>query len=139
MEVNAYVTFDGNCREAFTRYAEIFGGEIAYIQTFGDSPEDFGVPKEMHDRIMHSSITIGDGILMGSDDPTGNHKPPSGIHLSVNLDDVSEARRIFDLLAEGGNVTMPFDKTFWADGFGMVTDRFDVPWLVNCNTADQDQ
>ena len=130
-----YLAFDGNCREAFERYAAIFGGEIEAMMPFRDSPIAAEMPEAMHDRVMHARLRVGEKVLMASDDPSGSWTPPNGISVQVAYEDVGEARRVFDALAEGGEVKMPFGQTFWATGFGMVTDRYGIPWLINCEGA----
>ena len=81
---------------------------------------------------MHATLAIGDERLMGSDAPPGRYEPPKGISVSLSLNDAGKGERIFNALAEGGTTIMPFGKTFWAAGFGMCTDRFGIPWMVNC-------
>ena len=135
MSFTPYLTFDGNCAEAFETYAQILGGEIVMMSTFEDMPQGPDTPvlqDEVRKRIMHAQLKFGDGILMASD-VWGDYKPPCGMSVSIGFDDVDVARRVFDGLAEGGNVTMKFEETFWALGFGTVTDRFGTPWMVNCN------
>lgn len=138
--VNVYLTFDGNCKEAFDFYKSVFGGEFASVNTFSEMPPQEGmppVPDDMKDRIMHISLPISEETeLMGSD--TGGEWAPdlkfgNNFSISVNTDDEAEARRIFNALSQGGNITMPLDKTFWNAYFGMFTDRFGINWMVNCN------
>ena len=128
-----YLTFYGDATEAFERYAELLGGSVTFRMTFGDSAFAKRMPPESHGKVMHSRLKIGDRMLMASDNHRGNYVPPSGMHVNISVGDVGEARRIFDALAEGGNIRMPFEKTFWAEGFGMVTDRHRIPWMVNCD------
>jgi len=132
MAFHPYVFFSGNnCKEAFQRYHEIFGGELQ-IMTNADLPPGVEpMPGAGADAVMHASITIGDAHLMGSDDPTGDGGPKLGAAVSYSASDEAEAKRIFDALSEGGEVTMPFAETFWSKGFGMCTDRFGVPWMVD--------
>lgn len=132
-----YLFFGGNCRQAFTRYQEIFGGELN-MQTMGEMPasEGMDVPPEQANMIMHAALTLPDGaLLMASDDPTGDGGPMKGAAVNWSTADEAEAKRVFDALAEGGEVTMPIAPTFWAPLFGMVTDRFGVPWMVNVDAA----
>jgi PhnB protein len=136
MAFHPYVFFsDGTCREAFTRYQEIFGGQLD-IMTMADAPPDAAMPGAPADAVMHASLTIGDALLMGSDDPTGDGGPKIGAAVSYSAPDDAEAKRIFDALAEGGSVTMPFSPTFFSRGFGMCTDRFGVPWMVDAGYPD---
>ena len=131
-ELDAYLFFDGDCADAMRFYERVLGGKIEAIMTYGESPMAADSGPGMKDRVMHASMLLGERRLMASDGMPGQPtRPSNGFALSVNTADVAEGRRLFDALAEGGSVTMPFDKTFWAEGFGMLTDRFGVPWMVN--------
>jgi len=132
MHLNPYLLFNGNCAEAFKFYEETFGGKIEFIMTFNGSPAAEHAPPEWGDKIMHATLVIGDQRLMASDAPPGQYAQPQGISVSISLNDRDKGERIFNALAEGGTTTMPFAKTFWAAGFGMCTDRFGIPWMVNC-------
>jgi PhnB protein len=131
MKCNPYLTFDGRCKEAFEFYEQCLGGKIVMMQTHGESPIAEHVPREWHDSILHARLTFGDEVLMGCDVAGGRYEPPKGFYVTLAVDKVSDAERIFEGLADGGKVTMPFAETFWAVRFGMVTDRFGIPWLVN--------
>jgi PhnB protein len=132
-----YLTFDGTTAEALAFYAKVLGGEIEFSQTFGESPMRDEIPAEHHGRIMHATLKLPDGPLMASD--TGAGAPYAGpvrsCSLSLSYRDLGEARRMFEALSEGGTITVPLEPTFWAAGFGMLTDRFGVPWMVNCEQA----
>ncbi|MBX7245417.1 MAG: VOC family protein [Candidatus Sumerlaeaceae bacterium] len=91
------------------------------------------MPAELSKQIMHATLKFGDNILMGADCPPDYYLKPAGITVSIGLKDATEGERIFNALAEGGTVKMPFQKTFWSPGFGMCIDRFDIPWMVNCD------
>jgi PhnB protein len=131
MHVTPYLNFDGTCAEAFRFYAEVLRGEVEFMQSHGDSPIAGEVPAEWHDRIMHASLVAGDVRLMASDVPPDSYRSPQGIHVSLHVENIAEGERIFRALVEGGKVTMPFEKTFWAEGFGMLVDRYGIPWMVN--------
>lgn len=135
MEINPYLGFNGNCGEAFDCYRRVLGGTITGRHTFGDMPpgeEGAGqVPPEWQDKIMHISLQVGNVTLMGSDAPPGMHAQPQGFHISIHPTDPAEGERIFNALAEGGEITMPYQETFWAQRFGMLVDRFGTPWMVN--------
>lgn len=137
MKLIPYLTFNGDATEAFERYAEIFGGEFTYRLTFGESPFASKMPPETHDKVMNGRLRIGKSMLMASDNHQGDYAPPSGVSLSVSVGELGEAKRIFKELAEGGDVRMPFEKTFWAVGFGMVVDRFGISWMVNCEQSQE--
>lgn len=133
MQVNPYLNFDGQCEEAFRFYEQVLGGKIEAMMTHGESPIAGEVPSEWHDRILHARLVVGDQVLMASDSPPEYYQKPQGLYVSLHVEDPAEAERIFRALAEGGTVTMPFQKTFWAaGGFGMLTDRFGTPWMINC-------
>jgi len=132
MQLNPYLLFNGNCAEAFKFYEETLGGKIEGLHTYSGSPGAEHAPPEWGDKVMHATIAIGDQKLMGSDPPPGHYEPPKGMSVSISLNDPDKGERIFNALAEGGTTLMPFQKTFWAAGFGMCTDRFGIPWMVNC-------
>lgn len=131
MNLNPYISYKDNCLEAFETYAKIFGGEVVFVQKFGDAPGS-SAPEHVADKVMHARVNLGGNILMGSDsfDPD-EYSAPKGITIQSGWDDFEAAKGAFDALAEGGEITMPFEATFWAKGFGMVTDRFGVPWMLN--------
>lgn len=129
--LDSYLLFDGNCAEAMRFYEKTLGGKIEMSMTYGESPEPEHCPPGSKDRIMHTSLLIDGRRLMASDTPAG--QPPKGMHgfaLSVNYPTADEALRVFDALSAGGSAMMPFGKTFWAEGFGMLTDKFGTPWMV---------
>jgi PhnB protein len=131
MSFNPYLFFSGNCAEAFQRYREIFGGELN-VMTNADVPEGVDqMPGANPEHVMHASLRVGDALLMGSDDPTGDEGPKVGVSVAYTAADEGEARRAFEALADGGETTMPFSATFWSKGFGMCTDRFGVPWMID--------
>ena len=137
--VNAYLNFNGNCEEAFNFYKTVFGGDFTYVGRFKDMPADGGkpVPKEEGERIMHISLPVSkETILMGSDtggEWAADFKQGNNISLSIGTNSKAEADRIFNALSSGGNVTMPMNKTFWGDYFGMFTDKFGINWMVSYN------
>ena len=131
MQVSPYLSFTGNCEEAFTFYQRAIGGTRGMTNHFGGSPMAGHVPPDWHDKVMHTTLSIGDTVLMGSDAPPGMQEALKGFSVSLVVDEASEAERVFAALSEGGAIRMPIAKTFWAERFGMLTDRFGVPWLVN--------
>lgn len=140
--INPYLTFKGNCEDAFNHYKSVFGGEFTYIGRFGEMPPQEGktMPAEDANKIMHVSLPIGNNVLMGSD--TGGEWAAHTIignnySVSVSVDSKEEADRIFNGLSEGGRVTMPMADTFWGDYFGMCTDRFDINWMMSFNANPQ--
>ena len=135
MKVNVYLFFNGQCEEAFAQYAELFGTSPDYIQRYKDLPdhEDNPMPGDMLEKIMHMSLPLGDMCLMGSDSPPQFFEKPQGYSVSLNFTDVEQGRTMFEALAEGGQIKMPFEKTFWGPGFGACVDKFGTPWMINCN------
>lgn len=133
-----YLIFDGQTSEALTFYAEALGGEVLFSQTYGDSPMKDDIAPEYRDRVMHATLKLPSGELMAADaGPWAPHQGPiRSCSLSLSFTDPAGARKAFDALAEGGNVTMPLEKTFWAEAFGMVTDKFGVPWMINGDGPD---
>ncbi|HWB47126.1 MAG TPA: VOC family protein [Hyphomicrobiaceae bacterium] len=133
MNVNPYVNFNGQCEEAMKFYEKLMGGKIEAMMSFKGSPMESQVPAERRDKIMHARMKVGDTLLMASDAPPDRYEPPKGFMVTIQLKDPKEADRVFKGLSEKGNVQMPIQETFWAARFGMVTDRFGVPWMVNCD------
>lgn len=135
--INAYLTFDGTCEEAFNFYKSVFGGDFPMVGKFGDMPPQEGMPPisdEVKNRIMHMSLPISaETVLMGSDTMPGihDHQVGNNISLSINTDSREEADRIFNGLSAGGKVSMPLADTFWGAYFGMWTDKFGINWMVN--------
>ena len=137
--VNVYLTFNGNCLEAFNFYKSVFGGEFPYVGYYKDMPTDGGKPlaTEDADKIMHISLPISqETMLMGSD--TGGEWASSfaqgnNFSLSINSDSKESADRLFNGLSAGGRVTMPMASTFWGDYFGMLTDLFGINWMISFN------
>ncbi len=135
MPVTPYLFFSGNCAEAFERYRDIFGGDLQ-VMTHAQLPEGADqMPGAEPHHVMHAALVWDDGMIMGSDDPTGDDGPKTGVAVTYTAADPDTARRVFDALAEGGEVTMPFETTFWSRGFGTCNDRFGVPWMID--TADE--
>jgi len=134
MQWNPYLNFNGNCQEAFKYYERVLGGKIVAMMSHADMPAEAQAqtPPESKNKIMHARLTVGDQVLMGSDSPPGHFEKTQGMSVALQVDDPNEAERIFAALADNGTVRMPIQPTFWAIRFGMLTDRFGVPWMVNC-------
>lgn len=129
--LDSYLFFNGDCAQALRFYQSTLGGKIEMMMTYGQSPDPQHCPLGSQDRIMHANLVLDGRNLMASDVPSGQPAPAmGGFSLSLAYPGADEARRIFGLLAEGGKVTMPIAKTFWAEAFGMLTDRFGTPWMV---------
>jgi PhnB protein len=132
MQLVPYLNFNGQCEEAFKFYEQCLGGKIVAMFTHRETPAAEHVSPEWQDRIMHARLVVGDAVLMGSDSPPEHFEEQKGMSVSLHLDDPAEAERIFHALAEGGDVRMPIQETFWAHRFGMLVDRFGTPWMINC-------
>jgi PhnB protein len=129
MAFRPYLFFGGNCREAFTRYQEIFGGELTLL-TMKDVPGE-EPPPDIADSIIHAALVNGDDVLMASDDPmTKDFGPVQGMMVSYDAATVDDAERVFDALSDGGNVTQKLESTFFSEAFGMCVDRFGTPWMI---------
>lgn len=136
MMLTTSLTFQGQCREAFEFYRSIFGGEIRAFP-FGEGPKEMPVDPKYADWLMHCWLQMGDQALMGADMPPEfaphAHERKNGFDIAFHHRDKAECERVFNALAEGGKVGMPFAETFWSPGYGNLTDRFGVPWMVNTN------
>jgi PhnB protein len=129
MAFRPYLFFGGTCRQAFTRYQEIFGGDLT-LMSMKDVPGETP-PPDQADLVIHAALTIGDDLLMASDDPTSDDfGPVAGMMVSYDAADVDDAKRVFEALADGGMVTQPLEPTFFSQAFGMCVDAYGTPWMV---------
>ena len=134
MTITPYLFFSGDCADAFARYHEVFGGDLQ-VMTHADLPEGAEpMPGAEPHHVMHAALTFDGDMIMGSDDPTGDGGPKTGIGVAYTAPDVDTAKRVFEALADGGETTMPFGPTFWSSGFGSCNDRFGIPWMVDTAT-----
>jgi PhnB protein len=133
MQVNAYLLFDGRCEEAFRFYEKCFNGKIVAMLTHKGTPAEQHVPAKWVDKILHARLDIGDQVLMASDTPPDRYEKPAGFSVSLQVKTPAEAERLFNALAEKGQIRMPLEKTFWSPSFGMLVDRFGIPWMINCD------
>ena len=131
MTFTPYLNFNGNCAAAFRFYEQVFGGKIEFLQTHADSPMKDHVPPDWQDKVIHVSLEVNGQRLMGSDAPAEHFAPAQGLYINISVPTSAEGKRLFDALADGGKVTMPFAETFWSPGFGMLTDKYGTPWMVN--------
>lgn len=136
MKLNTYLVFDGNCEAAFKFYAETLGGKIAAMMPHEGTPAADHVPPDWRAKILHARLELDDQLLMGSDAPPGRFEASKGFSVTLGVEKPAEAERIFAALAAGGTVRMPLGKTFFAERFGMLVDRFGIPWMVVCEQAD---
>ena len=131
MQIDCYLSFNGNCEEALNFYAQCLGGKVTALMRYEGSPMD--VPAHWKQKVLHGNVTADGAQIMGADMPPGApFAGYSGVTVSVWIKDGAErARQVFDALAQGGQVTMPFAPPFWGGHFGMLKDRFGVPWMVS--------
>lgn len=133
MSLSTYLTFDGNCREAFEFYQSVFGDEFVSFQTFADAPPDMPVSDTEKNLVMHVTLPIGSGILMGSD--RSDFGPPlvvgNNFSIAIQAESREQCDELFAKLSEGGSVLMPLQETFWGAYYGIWTDRFGINWMVN--------
>ena len=132
-----YLSFNGDCEAAFRFYEECLDGTLGEFFRYAGTPLAAQVPADWQNKVMHSSLAIGDQVLMGGDVAPDAYEKPKGFSLSLQINSIAQAERIFTLLAKDGTVVMPLEKTFWAARFGMIIDRFGIPWLINCDGSDE--
>jgi len=133
MKLNTYLNFDGQCEAAFAFYQRHLGGEFETMLRWREFPGGTDVPESHRDKIMHACLIADGHMLMGCDIPPD--RPFDGIRgaiVAIQVNTPQDAERLFDGLSQGGKVTMPLGETFWANSFGMLVDKFGVPWMVNC-------
>lgn len=132
MPIEPYLFFEGRCDEALAFYRATLGAEVTLLMRFRDSPAEMHarIPAERMDKVMHARAVIGDAVLLASDGNCSGEMSVQGVALSLTLADTAAARRTFDALAAEGQVRMAFSPTFFSPGFGVVADKFGVPWMV---------
>lgn len=136
MQLDTYVFFSGDCADALALYQAAFGAQIDTLIRFRDTPDAANVPAEWHDKVMHAVFSVGSSQVMVSDGQFG--QPPKEYHgftFSIAANDVESGERSFNMLSEGGTIITPWQSTFFTAGFGMLKDRFGVPWLINVVSA----
>lgn len=134
MKVEPYLFFEGRCEEALEFYRKALGAEIVMIMRNKEAPEKPPpgmLPPGTDNKVMHASFVVGDTTVMASDGMCSGQPAFKGVSLSLSVASVAEGERLFKALADGGQVRMPFGKTFWSPGFGMVADRIGVGWMIN--------
>jgi PhnB protein len=142
MQIQPYLFFDGRCEEAIAFYRDALGAQELMKMRFKDAPpsDSYQIAPESADKIMHAALAIGSSHLLMSDGQDSQGKTAhSGFSLSVTASDVASGEKYFNALAQGGQITMPFQKTFWTEGFGMLVDKFGVPWMVNVQHEGENQ
>jgi PhnB protein len=139
--LSAYLGFNGNCAEAMRFYERVLDGKIEMMMTNGESPVSGQVPPGNENRVMHARLALDQGVLMAGDAMAGcePYEGMKGFSLSLSYTDPQEGRKVFEALSEGGTVKMPLQKTFWAEAFGLLTDRYGTPWIINGGMIDVPQ
>lgn len=133
MQWNPYLSFNGNCREAFAYYAQHLGGQVVATITYGEMGGGQDMPAEMRDIVVHARLVAGDQVLMGGDTPPPHqYEGVKGCCVAIQLAAPADVDRLFAAFSEGGSVQMPPGETEWATRFAMCTDKFGVPWILNC-------
>jgi PhnB protein len=135
MKWNPHLSFNGQCEAAFELYEKCLGGRIVSMLTYGDSPMGGETPAAFEKKILHATFTRGDLVLTGADVLPEQYRRPQGFSVMLHVGAPAEADRVFGTLAEGGTVTFPIQATFWTQRFGMVTDPFGTPWIVQCSSS----
>ena len=130
MTLSTYLYFAGNCKEALAFYEQVTGGKVIFSMPYGGSPAEGMMPPGWEDKILHATMELGGHVMMASDAPPNHSEKMGGFSVSLATESVDEARRVFEALTEGGQVTMPLAPTFWSPMFGMGKDRFGTPWMV---------
>ncbi len=139
MHLNTYLNFNGQCQEAFRFYETALGGRIDCMMLHRGTPAEAHAPAEWLDKVLHARLNLNGQVIMASDCPPDRYQAPQGFSVTLGVPEAAEAERIFRTLAQDGKVTMPIQETFWAVRFGMVVDRFGIPWMINCEKAVQPQ
>lgn len=136
MKVHAYLDFGGRCEEALEFYKKAIGAEVTMLMRMKESPDPaMKAPPGREEKIMHSAFQVGETTLMATDGMGLEKAGFKGVTLSIEVPNDAEAQRVFAALGDGGSVQMPLMKTFWTSSWGMLTDRFGVPWMVNVEAS----
>ena len=135
MQLNPHLHFNGDCEAAFKFYEKCLGGKITFMMPHEGAPIANQVPSEWRSKILHATLNVCGDVMQGADVPPDRYQKPQGFSVKLDLKDPAEAERIFHALAENGAVQMPLQPTFWAARFGMLIDRFGIPWMINCGQA----
>lgn len=133
--MNPYLLFNGDCESAMKFYEKSIGGKVEAMFTHEGTPMEKMVPADWRKKVMHARLKVGDKVLMASDCSPDRYVKPQGFSVNLDFKSPAEAEKVFNALAENGSVQMPLQQTFWAARFGMVTDRFGTPWMINCESA----
>jgi PhnB protein len=139
MRISPHLCYDGQCREAMQLYQEILGGTIQTMLTYGETPMASSMDSRWHDRIVHATLVLDEVELTGVDTYAGAYQRPQGFFVTLSVAGLGRASEIFKALSHGGTTKVPFEKTFWSPGFGVLVDRFGIPWEINTDSAPLNQ
>lgn len=131
METCPHLAFPGNCEEALHFYEQVLGAKIQFLSRYQETPAGSQVPTDFAGKVVHASIAIGNSRIMAADAPPDRYNKTHGIAITVESDSAEEAEKVFKALTAGGEINMPFQKTFWSPGFGTGRDKYGIPWMVN--------
>ena len=137
MQTSLYLNFNGQCEAALRFYERCLGGKIEVAMLYEGTPAAENVPAGWRGKILHARLNLGGQTLMACDAPPSCYEAPKGFSVSLQIKDPSEAERAFRALSEDGQIRMPMQETFWAVRFGMLVDRFGIPWMINCEKVAQ--
>jgi PhnB protein len=126
------LVFNGQCEAAFRHYADCLDGTIVFMLTWAASPMAADAPPDWGNKILHASLKIGDTVMNGADMPPDRYKAPQGFAVMLDMTDPAVAERVFETLAKDARIEMPLQETFWASRYALLTDRFGIPWEINC-------
>ena len=135
MQLSPHLSFNGNCEAAFKFYEKSLGAKITFMMPYEGSPAADQVPAAWRNKILHTTLTVGDYVLSGADVPPEHYQKPQGISVTLGIQDPARAERVFHALTENATIQMPLQETFWAIRFGMLIDQFGIPWMINCGKA----
>ncbi len=135
MQLSPHLNFNGNCEAAFKFYEKCLGAKITFMMPYEGTPAADHVPAVWRNKILHTTLTVGDYVLTGADALPDLYEKPQGFSVTLGIKDPAEAERVFHALEENGTTQMPLQETFWAMRFGMLIDQFGIPWMVNCGKA----
>ena len=130
MKLYTYLNYGGNCRQAFEFYVKHLGGKITSLMTHDEMPEGSGGHPEWGNAVLHARMEIGETMILAADIPTDRFQPMRSAYLTLMLDSIQEAERVYTLLVDGGEIFMPMEETFFAHRFAMLRDRFGTSWML---------
>ena len=128
MRTDIYLNYDGTCAAAFRFYEAHLGGQVTLLSTHAEGPPNARLPDAWRDKVLHARLQLGNAVLMGADIPGA--EPMRSAYVTLTLDTAADAERVYALLADGGQIFMPMEETFFASRFAMLRDRFGTSWMV---------